>query len=504
MGLRDFTLFDAIERNARLDPDGTAFIFEGLRVTHAEHRTRVERLAAGFAEAGVAVGDRIAILSHNNLEFVDLYGAAARLGAILVPINWRLSTDEIAHVVTDAGPKVVVADVAHQQTLAAKQQEFASIRHWYGIGGQVRPFAPFDKLLSTGGNAQLPDVPADAPYVMFYTAAVTGRPRGALLTQAGMMASNVQLLYYWSLTRQDVNLGILPLFHLAGLNMLLAAQHAGGATIVLPRFDADAVVQCIRDRNVTLFAEFPPILSTVLDKAAADSNLSSLRVVTGLDTPEMISRFERQCPDASFWVAFGQSETSGFVTMAPFRDKPGSAGRPTFLNTVEIVDDLDRPLPIGQIGEIVVRGPSVFKGYWNYREDTAFTFRNGWHHTGDNGAFDADGYLWYKGRSPTKELIKPGGENVYPAEVEGAIAAHPAIAEVVVFGVSDAEWGEAVKAICVCKPGWSVTAEEIIDFVAGRIARFKRPKLVIFVDRLPKSASGTIDRNQIKATYGHA
>jgi len=499
MALRDFTLFDVIRRNARLHAGATAFVHEGRRVTHADYFADVETLAAGLVAAGIGAGDRIVILSFNNPEFVALYGAVARLGAILVPINWRLSDDEIAYVVSDAAPTIVVADAAHQPKLAACRG-LGSVRHWYGIGDAALPFVPFEQLLA-GPAAGRPEVAADAPFVMFHTAAVGGRPRGALLTQAGLMAGNVQLASSWALGPGDVNLGVLPLFHLAGLIMLLATQHAGGSTIVLPRFDAGSAARAIRDEKVTLLAEFPPILGSLLDMPGAGADFSSLRIVTGLDTAETIGRLEKDCPGARFWVAFGQSETSGFVTLAPFRERPGSAGRPSCLSIVEVVDERDGPLPAGETGEIVVRGPGVFQGYWKCEADTAFTFRNGWHHTGDMGAFDADGYLWYKGRSPAKELIKPGGENVYPAEVEGAIAAHPAIADVVVIGVPDKEWGEAIKAICVCRPGQSASAQDIIEFVGVRIARFKRPKHVVFVDALPKSPAGTIDRNKVKAAH---
>jgi acyl-CoA synthetase (AMP-forming)/AMP-acid ligase II len=188
--------------------------------------------------------------------------------------------------------------------------------------------------------------------------------------------------------------------------------------------------------------------------------------------------------------------------MSRFRDKPGAAGKPTVLANVAVLDDADQPVAIDAVGEIAVRGPTVFKGYWNCDTDTAFTFRNGWHHTGDQGSFDAEGYLWYKGRSPAKELIKPGGENVYPAEVEREIAAHPAIAEVVVIGVPDAQWGEAIKAVCMLKPGQAATAQQIIDFVAARIARYKRPKHVAFVDAMPKTTAGTVDRAKVKETHG--
>ncbi len=504
MGLRDFSLYDVVERNARLAAGHTAFVFEGRRVSHAEHLAGVDRLAAGLAAAGIAAGDRIVILSFNNLEFVELYGAAARLGAMVVPINWRLSDDEIAYVASDAEPKMVIADGAHQEKLVARKGDLGSVRHWYGIGGAIAPFVPFGSLYAEDVAAERPDIAADAPFVMFHTAAVSGRPRGAVLSQAGLIAGNMQLARYWSLTGGDVNLGVLPLFHLAGLIMLLATQHAGGTTVVLQRFEPEAAARLIREEKVTLLAEFPPILANLLDTPAGARDLASLRAVTGLDTPDTIGRFETLCPQARFWAAFGQSETSGFVTMAPFRDRPGSAGQPTWLSTVAVVDERDRTLPAGETGEIVVRGPGVFKGYWRCDADTEFTFRNGWHHTGDMGAFDADGYLWYKGRSPAKELIKPGGENVYPAEVEGAIAAHPAIADVVVIGVPDPQWGEAIKAVCVLRPGQSATAQEIIDFVAGRIARFKRPKHVVFVDTLAKTSGGAIDRNKVKEAHAHA
>ena len=505
MGLRDFALFDVVERNARLYPDRTAFILGSERVTHAAYLARVERLAAGLARLGIEPGDRVGMLAQNNLEFVDLYGAVARLGAVLAPINTRLSADEVAFVIADAAPKVVIAEGAMQALLEGALQASPTVKRWYGIGDGAAPFAPYAELLEAGAADALgePHSETDAALVMFYTAAVGGRPRGALLAHAGILANSMQLMQYWSLTPDDVNLGVLPLFHVAGFGMLAAAQLAGGATVVMPKFDAVAARDLIRSERVTMLAEFAPILGTLLDAAESRADdLASLRVVTGLDSPETIARFERLCPQGRFWSVFGQAETSGFVTMGCFRDKPGAAGRPTFLNTVAVLDAADKPVPVGETGEIAVRGPAVFKGYWNCERDTAFTFRNGWHHTGDLGAFDAEGYLWYKGRAPAKELIKPGGENVYPAEVENAIAAHPAVAEVVVLGVPDAQWGEAVKAVCRCKPGQTATEQQIIDFVASRIARYKRPKYVEFVAALPRTAAGAIDRAKVKELHG--
>jgi acyl-CoA synthetase (AMP-forming)/AMP-acid ligase II len=503
MGLRDFTLADVLVRNARLLGDRTALIHEGRRVTHGEYLERVERLAAGLAAAGVVPGDRVAVLSQNNLEFLDLYGAAAWLGAVLVPINWRLSGDEITYVIGDAAPKVIVAGAEYQAGIAAAHGAFTFPVRCYALGEPAPPFAPFADLLAAPGTAPAADLAADAGVLMIHTAAVGGRPRGALLSHAGLLAANAQLLHAWNLGPGDVTLGMLPLFHITGAGLFLAVQQAGGATVVLPRFDAEAAVRHVEQYGVTVFATFPPMLGALLDQAERTGcALASVRAVAGLDAPDTINRFAAACPGATFWIGYGQSEVSGFVTLAPFRDRPGSAGWPALLSTVTVVDDVDRELPPGRTGEIVVRGPSVFKGYWNRGADNATTFRDGWHHTGDLGRFDETGALWYVGRSPAKELIKPGGENVYPAEVEKVLVEHPAIREAVVIGVPDPQWGEAVKAVCVRAPGAQPTAEELIDFVGSRIARYKKPKHVTFVAELPRTADGAVDRQKVKDAHG--
>lgn len=503
MGLRDYTLFDIICRNARLHPQRTAIVFESERITHREYLARVERLAAGLAAAGVSTGDRIGIVSLNCLEYLDLYGAAARLGAIVLPVNWRLSAEEVVQVLNDATPKLVFADAEHQPVVAAALDRLPSVERCYALGAAQAPFVAYAELLRSSAVLADINVDSDSGYVIIHTAAVAGRARGALISHRSLITASTQLIHHWNLGAEDVQLGMLPLFHITGLGLFLALQQAGGGTALSARFDAAAAVKQIAAERATLFAEFAPMLGTLLDQAAeSGADLSSLRVVSGLDTPDTIKRFETACPNARFWAAYGQSETSGGVTFAPFRERPGSAGRPAMFSTVAVVDDLDQPLPDGQTGEIVVRGPMVFKGYWNCDADNTFTFRNGWHHTGDMGRFDEDGYLWYAGRSPAKELIKPGGENVYPAEVERTILEHAAIAEAVVLGVADAHWGEAVKAVCVCKPGERVSAEDLIEFVGQRIARFKKPKHVAFVARLPRTASGAVDRQAVKREHG--
>ncbi|HYM04871.1 MAG TPA: AMP-binding protein [Stellaceae bacterium] len=505
MSLRTIGIPDILRRNGRLFAERPAFFFADERVSHGAFLQRVERLAAGLAAAGIGAGDRVAILSRNNLDFITLWGAAAWLNAILLPVNWRLNAEEVAYILSDGAPKMIVADAEDQPRVAALRESLPASTSYFGIGGAIEPFRPFAALGASAGAPPAVEIDPEAGSVIIHTAAVDGKPRGALLSQANLVTAAQQQTSYWHLDEQDIGLNGLPLFHIAGLGFLFALNYCGGASVILPRYDAEMAARQVAAARVTVFSEFAPMLAQLLDKAAEiGADLGSLRAVTGLDSPETIARFEAACPKARFWAGYGQTETSGFVTFGSFRDRPGAAGRPTPSAVVGLVTDQDEPIAAGVNGEIVVRGPLVFRGYWGRETDTAFTLREGWHHTGDLGRFDADGYLWYAGRSPAKELIKPGGENVYPAEVEKVIREHDAIAEVVVLGVPDVQWGEAVKAVCACRPGRSVAAQELVDFVGGRIARYKKPKHVVFVDALPKTAQGAIDRMAVKQQHGAA
>jgi len=505
MGLRTIGIPDVLRRNAKLFAERPAFLCGDERVSHGDYLRRVERLAAGLAAAGIGAGDRVAILSRNNLEFVTLYGAVAWLNAILLPINWRLTAEEISYVLNDGSPKLVFADAEDQPRLAALRSSLPSTASFYGIGGEIEPFRSFGSLSTPAGAPPEVEIDPEAGYVIIHTAAVDGKPRGALLSQANLLAAAQQQVSYWGLNEQDVGLVGLPLFHIAGLGFAFAVTFGGGASVIQSRFDAETAARQVAAAKVTVFSEFAPMLAQLLDKASeVGADLGSLRAVTGLDSAETIARFEAACPKARFWAGYGQTETSGFVTFGPWRERPGAAGRPTPSAVVTVADERDEPLAAGQVGEILVRGPLVFRGYWGRQTDTEFTLREGWHHTGDLGRFDEDGYLWYAGRSPAKELIKPGGENVYPVEVEKVIREHEAIAEVVVLGVPDAQWGEAVKAVCVCRRGCAISAQDLIDFVGSRIARYKKPKHVVFVETLPKTAQGSIDRAAVKQQHGSA
>ncbi|RJR27617.1 MAG: long-chain fatty acid--CoA ligase [Desulfobacteraceae bacterium] len=502
MGLYDYTVYNVIQRNARIQKDRVAWISGDEKISHLEFLKRVDSLAFGLLEAGLKHGDRIGVLSQNCMEYVYLYGAAAKIGAVMLPINWRLQLEEVEYVISDGEPKIFFAGSEFQKLAGEIIPKFDFVKNQYAMGPADGYFAAFNGLMENDGVCPEVEVKTDDPYVIIHTAAVAGRQRGATLSHGNLITADMQCMYMWHLTNEDCHLLMLPLFHIAGLSACLSVMQAGGKNIILPKFDADQALQHIHDDKVSIFVEFPPMLTTLLDRnEELKLDISSLRILGGLDSPETVKRYE-ELSGGVYWTAYGQSETTGFVALAPYFEKPGSAGLPAYMADVEIVDPQGEFVEPGAPGEIVVRGPMVFKGYWNLDKDNEYTFRDGWHHTGDMGRFDEDGYLWYAGRMPEKELIKPGGENVYPSEVEKVILEHPAVMEAAVIGVPDKQWGEAIKAVCVLKQGESLEESELIEFVAARIARFKKPKHVVFVSELPKAEDGSIDRTKVKEACG--
>lgn len=294
----------------------------------------------------------------------------------------------------------------------------------------------------------------------------------------------------------------LPLFHVAGLMISSNIFHAGAANVIMAQFDPQKALELIQQERITVLFEFSPMLEQIVEKMKEqESNLSCVRMVLGITYPECFRDFQAQT-GAVFYRVWGQTETLSFISACRHDEKPGSVGRALPLTHIRIVDDQGHSMKTGQSGEIVVRSPQVFKGYWNLKRESAFTFRGGWHHTGDLGRLDEEGFLWFVGRRQEKDLIKTGGENVYPAEVESVILEHPQIKEVAVIGIPDPKWVEGIKAVCVLREGGRVTEKEVIDFVSGRIASYKKPKYVEFVESLPKINSGEIDRAKVKVKFG--
>ncbi len=504
MAVHALTVYDLMARGASVHADAPAVIQGERTLSFGALRRRVDALAGGLAGLGVGRGERVCILAQNDTAYLELYGACARQGIIAYPINWRLTAEEVERVVERAAPAMMVVDASTLGVVAGWPATKKAVAHWVQLGDTAAAgFTPLAGLYRDGAAVPAAAVTTDDVFAVISTAAVDVVPRGAALTHANILAANLTAMAAFGYTPADRYLLALPLFHITALGTALAHLHAGGASVMVSRFDAEEAVRLIDRHHVTHVSDFPPVLASLLDAAGKlGSRLASLRDVAGLDAPPTIERLH-ETTGARFWTGFGQSETSGFVTIQRVLDRPGSAGRPVPAADVRVVDDDDREVDTGAPGEIVVRGPLVFQGYYAQPDVTAYTFRNGWHHTGDVGRFDADGYLYYVRRKPEKELIKPGGENVYPAEVETVIVQMEGVTGVCVYGIPDVKWGEAVKAVVEVTGAARYTAQQVSDFVGGRIARFKRPHVVVFTDALPRTGDGGVDREAVKTRWGN-
>jgi len=493
------TLFTVLREHSRLNGASPALITVDRTVTYAELFEDARGIAAGLGRKGIGKGDRVCVLAQNSVEYFELLGACAGLGAIVFPLNWRLSPTEIAFAVRLAEPKALVVGPGQIGQLSEVDNGALEVRAVIGQSG-AGDFTPLSEMLEAAAAPEF-EVGGNEPSMILSTAAVAGVPRGALLSHANLLTAAEQLRTALGLTASDRHLAALPLFHVTGLGLSLATLLAGGANVVTEGFDPPQAARLIDEHRVTLLASFPPVLSLLLDaRKAAGAEWNSLRYVLGLDAPEVIRRLLSET-QADFWTGYGQSETSGVVTLGSVKERPGSAGRPLPVARLRCVDEADVEVPTGEPGEIVVQGPLVFLGYWRDADATDYAARHGWHHTGDLGKLDEDGYLFYLGRKPEKELIKSGGENVYPAEVERVLMELPEVAAVCVIGVADATWGEAVKAVIELAPGARLTSEQIQEAVARRIAAFKKPRAVEFVERLPRLPDGKVDRAAVKAAH---
>ncbi|MDD2869932.1 AMP-binding protein [Neomegalonema sp.] len=492
-----------LRRNAAIRPERPALLDAAGAMSHADFLRRALGAAATLREMGLSPGARISVISENRREIHLLLGACALGGWALAPVNWRLGPEETTDILRGCAPELLLHGAPLPEGVGLPPS-LKAVRAFEG------PEAfPFEMIApeSAAALALEPSGPDD-PLCLIHTAAVEGKPRGATLSGANLVAAGAQLAHAAALGETDVFLGALPNFHIVGVGFAAAVQLVGGATLVQPRFEAKAAAAGIAEHKVTLAGSFPPILEQILDAAdETGADLSSLRAVVGLEGPPMIERLHRSWPGAKFLLGFGQTETSGYVTYGRGDLFAGTAGVPGILTELALADETGAPLAATTpetVGEILVRGPVAMLGYWDQEEVNRETFRHGWLHTGDLGRIDARGRLVYAGRAPTKLLIKTGGENVYPAEVEKALLAHPDLAEAVVVGLPDARWGEAVAALCARKPGAEVSAADLGAFLAGRIARFKQPRHVVFVEALPRGADGKPDRAAALKLVGEA
>ena len=489
-------LSDLAHRGARIWPGRPAFSARGTTRTFADVDDRVRRFTNLLDGAGLGPGSRIATLSGNDPEVLETAMAAARLGAVVVPINVRLAPDEVRFQLDDAG--VTHAVVMPELEALAQASGMLSRTAWV-IGDDL------DGALA-GVDGSPPDVerPHDGvPVIQLYTSGTTGRPKGCLLGQRGWLASNANLAHGLDVRSDDALLAGMPLFHVAGFGLALTHFTMGAHCVMPAGMDAGVVWDAVARHRVTTIPSIG--LQALCEHPRREaSDPSCVRKVLGGAGMERVHAFdalEEALPHVRWCGIYGSTEAGNVVSMScaeEEREYPGTVGRALFGFDVAARDDGEE-VPTGEVGELCLRGPSTMLGYWNLPEETALTLRDGWLHTGDLVRIDRDGYLYFVDRS--KDMIKPGGENVYSVEVEAVLRRHPAVADVAVVGVPDARWGEAVKAVVVAAPGCTVTPAELDEVCLAQMGAFKRPRWYEFVEVIPRSPLGKVLKRDLRQAH---
>lgn len=492
-----------IERRAGLTPGKTALRGCGRALSYQQLADLVDRQASALAACGATRGACVGYLGYNSPEMVALLFACARLGALYMPLNWRLAAPEHRQMLLDCPPTLLFVEKPFtEQTLSVAGAVPAMT--CVSFGEAPAGWLAYENFLGRAGEAIPHDPRAhyDTPLLICYTSGSTGTPKGVLLTQNALFWNAVNSTHMHDMSSADHILTTLPLFHVGGLNIQTTpALHAGCTVTLHPKFDVDATFDAIEHDGITLTVLVPSQLDMMMASPRwRDADFSGLRMITTGSTiiPERITRavHDKGIP---LTPVYGSTETCPIATYLTATDavrKAGSAGKTAAHCAVRVVDERGRDAEPGVSGEILVRGPNVMTGYWHQVEATAAVLRDGWLHTGDMGHWDEDGYLWVDGRK--KDMIISGGENIYPAEIENLLSESPDIAEASVVGRPDGRWGEVVVAVIVPREGRELTAAEVLRLCEGRIARYKHPKEVIFVHQLPRTALGKVRKEDVR------
>jgi fatty-acyl-CoA synthase len=516
---RQHALGDLLHRTARRYPDKLAVVAGDLRVGYAEFDAAVNRCAHALADRGLAKGDRLALLSHNSWQYAVLAFATAKLGVVLVPVNFMLGAEEIAYILGHSGATAMVAEDALAPTAEkalATAGVTGGVRGWIGLSGAAptEGWEDVDGWWRDGDGARsssAPDVVVadDDPLRLMYTSGTESRPKGVMLSSRSLISQYVSCVVDGGMDVDDVEVHSLPMYHCAQLDCFFSVDvYLGATSVILPGPDPAALLAAIeRERATKLFCP-PTVWISLLRHPDFDTtDLSSLRKGYYGASPmpvEVLRELQRRLPDVALWNFYGQTEMSPLATiLRPHEqlERAGSAGKASINVETLIVDDDGNPVPPGEVGEIVHRSPHAALGYYADEDKTAAAFAGGWFHSGDLGVMTADGYLSVVDRK--KDMIKTGGENVASREVEEAIYELDGVAEVAVFGVSHPHWIEAVTAVVVAKPGADLTAEHVHAHTRGRLAGYKRPKYVVLADALPKNPSGKILKRELRAEHAN-
>lgn len=497
---------DWLLKRAELSPKHVAVIDDvsGQRYTYQKMNERAEKLAAYlYHEAGVRDGERFAILASNRIEHLDALFAAQKLGAILVPLNFRLTVSELEYVLQDCSPRVLLYDAELKKTFNAIRSRI-DIRHWISLADEYTGDLTYSQILQQPLAGEFPRTlrPLEAPWLLLYTGGTTGFPKGALLSQRMVTWNAVNTTVSWGLNANDIAPIFTPFFHTGGLNVLATPLiHLGGTIILTGNFQPLSAIEVIRREKATLVFMVPTMFQMIAQETSfATVDWQSVRFCISGGAP---------CPQGlyeTYWAkglvfkqGYGLTEVGPncfALDSAEMRRKVGSVGKPIFHSAVTIVAESNKEAEINEVGELLIKGNHLSSGYWQKTEATDAAFKNGWFHTGDLARRDEEGYYYIVDRK--KDMIISGGENIYPVEVEAVLYSHPEVQEVAVIGIPHDKWGEVPKAFLVLRPEARLTVEEVITYCRTRLAGYKVPKIVEIRTSLPHSAAGKILKRELR------
>jgi acyl-CoA synthetase (AMP-forming)/AMP-acid ligase II len=501
--VNDVTLGDILREHRRSLPAHIAVVDGDVRLTYPQLDDRVNRLANAFLHAGVVNGDRVLWLGQNSFVILECLLAAAKLGAIFCPVNWRQSASELQFVIEDLDPRMIIwQDAEIGTTVREARALVSSSAQWVRQDGKVGDPDGYEQMAGSR-SAEDPDSQVDPgePVVILYTAAFDGRPNGAMLSHTTLLRQNTNLAMVQQLNSDYVYLNCGPLFHIGTLSQMLAAFHMGGRNVFTPRVDAVELCRLIDAEGCNNAFIMAPTVEQIAEvNKDGKYNLRTLQVYAGRAGQWRGMVREGTTPWHRWPAGYGQTEVAGIATYCAFAGDGarGPFGRPAPQVQVRIIDHEGDDVPLGEVGEIACRGVAM-NGYWNRPELNAARQVGGWHRTNDLGRREVDGTISFVG--PRTQMIKSAAENIYPAEVEGCIKTHPSVSDAAVIGVPDPTWVQNVKAIVVLRDGLVATAEEIIEHCRAHIASYKKPKLVEFVDEIPKKGF-LPDYDELDARFG--
>lgn len=496
---------DFLRRNKKIYADEEALVFEGKRFTFREFGERVDRCSNALILLGMGKGERIAVLSENCSQYLELYFGITNAGGVIVPLNYRLNPNELVTILEDAGAKGLIFSKDFEDSVEKIKNKVSTVSHYILLDGEKNGLLGYESLLA-GAMAEEPDIPLkeEDDFAILYTSGTTSLPKGVVLSHKNMVANTFNQCLELNIQPGSVNLQISPFYHAANAHAFChVCLHC--KNIIIKHVAPDKIAQLIQEENVTYAFIVPTVIYRILDLPNLDQfDLSSLKTIVYGGAAITEQRLEESLAKFGYILvqAYGLTETTSFASVLnkeEHREGGNSIGRGMCGVEVKVVKEGGEEVKPGDVGEILVRGDNVMKGYWNRPELTAEAVKNGWLSTGDLAKVDEKGYIYVVDRK--KDLIISGGVNIYPRDIEETIARHPAVAEVAVFGIPDPQWGESIRAAVVLKPGKQATEQEVLEFTRERIAKYKTPRSIEFMEILPKTPSGKILKRNLKEMY---